>query len=219
MEKVSESDRKAFDMLDAHLTADTRPSRFIAGSAFAPSLESPAFSALSRLKGTLQPPAHHPEGDAWSHTLLVVDEAAAVKEWSTSPRAFMWAALLHDIGKPGTTQIRRGKITSYGHDVLGARMAREFLSRFSMEKEPAEKIRALVRWHMQPLFVIKGLPFADIGQMKKETPVLDVALLSLCDRLGRLGADRAAEEDTIRRFLFCCGETPQRLPDNIFRSG
>jgi hypothetical protein len=130
----------------------------------------------------------------------------------------MWAALLHDIGKPGTTRIRRGKITSYGHDVLGARLTWEFLSRFSMEKEPAEKIRSLVRWHMQPLFVIKGLPFADIGQMKNETSVRDVALLSFCDRLGRLGAGRAAEEETIRRFLSRCGEASGLFPGPPYTS-
>lgn len=64
---------------------------------------------LHRLKGTEQSLLHHPEGDVWNHTLLVVDEAANVKNKSTDAAVFMWAALLHDIGKPDTTT-KPGKV-------------------------------------------------------------------------------------------------------------
>lgn len=211
MEKSLKSDRWVFNVLDSRLLEDERPSLFIDGPAFLPVLARPAFSALSRLRGTRQPPEHHPEGDVWSHTMLVVDEAAARRHLSGSPRAFMWAALLHDIGKPGTTRIRKGRITSYDHDVLGARVSSEFLSRLTGDGKLLAETCALVRWHMQPLFIVKGLPFADIGGMKKAVPVLDVALLGLCDRLGRLGAKEAEEEKTIRLFLSRCGEDPDRL--------
>jgi putative nucleotidyltransferase with HDIG domain len=48
--------------------------------------------------------------------LLVVDEAAKRKAYSTDQRVFMWAALLHDIGKPASTRLRKGRITAYNHD-------------------------------------------------------------------------------------------------------
>jgi putative nucleotidyltransferase with HDIG domain len=38
----------------------------------------------------------------------------------------MWAALLHDIGKPDTTKQYKGRITSYDHDKAGALIARKF---------------------------------------------------------------------------------------------
>lgn len=38
-----------------------------------------------------------------NHTLLVVDLAALCKDKTSWPLAFMWSALLHDIGKPLVT--------------------------------------------------------------------------------------------------------------------
>jgi hypothetical protein len=50
--------------------------------------------------------------------------------------------------------------------------------------------------------------FTDMEGMKRETDVEEVALLGLCDRLGRLGVNRAEEEDAIARFLKKC-----RIPE------
>ena len=159
---------------------------------------------LDALKKAEQSPTHHPEGNVWNHTLLVVDCAAIKKEKSTNPQVFMWAALLHDIGKPGSTRIRNGKITSYDHDKLGAKMAKEFLNFFEVDNAFLEQVVALVRWHMQILFVVKELPFADIPAMKKQASVSDVALLGYCDRFGRLGVNKKEEEENIRIFLQKC---------------
>ena len=74
----------------------------------------------------------------------------------------MWGALLHDLGKAPTTKIRKGKITSYDHDKVGAELCREFLEVFTDDEEFIKQVTALVRWHMQTLFVIKNLPFADV---------------------------------------------------------
>ena len=71
------------------------------------------FLVLTRQMTTPQSPVHHPEGNVWNHTLLVVDRAAAHKAFSADPRVFMWAALLHDIGKPEKTTQRRGPKTAY----------------------------------------------------------------------------------------------------------
>lgn len=162
------------------------------------------FEPLKRMKSTKQSPVHHPEGSVWNHTLLVVDQAAARREQSKEPEAFLWAALLHDIGKPDTTRVRRGKITSYDHDKVGAELARRFLSAFTADGAWIKRVCTLIRYHMQVLFVVKGLPFADIGGMKAHADVEEIALLGLCDRLGRLHADRTAEEEHIRLFLKKC---------------
>ena len=155
---------------------------------------------LPRLKHIKQSPQQHPEGSVWNHTLLVLDEAAARKAQANDSRAFMWAALLHDIGKAVTTKVRKGKITAYDHDKVGAEMAREFLKEF--EDEPfVSKVAALIRWHMQILYTTKDMRFANIDAMRQETDVRDVALLGLCDSLGRLGVDRYDVEKTIRDFI------------------
>jgi hypothetical protein len=49
---------------------------------------------------------------------------------------------------------------------------------------------------MQALFVVKDLPFADIGKMISEISIDEIALLCLCDRLGRgdMTEERVKEE-------------------------
>ena len=96
---------------------------------------------LYQLKRTDQSPLHHPEGNVWNHTLLVLDEAAKVRRISRDPKVFMWAALLHDIGKPETTRIRKGKITAYDHDKAGAELSKEFLRQFSDDAEFYQRSR------------------------------------------------------------------------------
>ncbi len=161
---------------------------------------------LHCLKDTNQSPKHHPEGNVWNHTLLVVDEAANVKSKSKNPRVFVWAALLHDIGKPATTKNHKGKITAYDHDKVGAKLTEEFLSQLTDEKDFIAAVTQLVRWHMQILFVVKDLPFGDIHTMKQSSDINEVALLGLCDRLGRTNVNKSAEENNIRLFLQKCSK-------------
>jgi putative nucleotidyltransferase with HDIG domain len=159
---------------------------------------------LLKLRQTKQSPKYHPEGSAWNHTMLVIDEAAKLKVRSKNPNAFMWAALLHDIGKPVTTRIRKGKITSYDHEKIGEKLAGEFLRTFTDDDRFIKEVNSLVRWHMQMLFVVKNLPFADIEEMKHEVDIQEIGLLGLCDRLGRLRADKEKEEQDMRLFLKKC---------------
>ena len=133
--------------------------------------------------------------------MLVVDAAATVRLQSKNPKVFMWAALLHDTGKPDTTRKRKGKITSYDHDKIGAEKTKIFLGNFSEDVNFIDEVTALVRWHMQILFVINNLPFADIEGMKREVAISEIALLGLCDRLGRTGVDRKKEEGRNKEFI------------------
>ena len=192
-----------FHQIEQHLLEDARPSQALE-QLFAQPLPA-EFDPLQRLKTTKQSPVHHPEGNVWNHTMLVVDEAAKRRGESKCPEALMWAALLHDIGKPDTTQVRKGKITSYDHEKVGVELARQFLSGFEADKALTDRVCMLIRYHMQILFVVKDMPFADINGMKENTDVTEVALLGLCDRLGRLHADLAAEKENVRRFLEKCG--------------
>lgn len=189
-----------FSEMDRHLREDEKPSLFFKSLEEKELTEFP-FSMLERLKETEQSKVYHPEGSVWNHTMLVVDEAAKVKKKSGDARAFLWAALLHDIGKPDTTKLRGGRITAYDHDKVGAPLAKRFLKEFSEDERWIEAVCALVRWHMQILYVAKSPSFAEIEKMKRQTDIRDVALLGLCDRLGRLGADREKEEDAVAAFL------------------
>ena len=193
-----------FKAVDQCLMEQERPSIPLDAHLKAGDFQTHPFDMLQRLASTEQSPIHHPEGNVWNHTLLVVDQAASRKEESTDPCVFMWAALLHDIGKPTATKIRKGRLTAYDHDKIGASLAREFLSALSRDADFIDRVCWLVRYHMQPLFVIKGLPYQDIRGMKKSVDIRDVALLGLCDRLGRTGSQREREEENMALFLAAC---------------
>lgn len=178
--------KQVYEEFDKHLMEDDVPSKY-----FDAMLKQGLFykvypfTMLGELTKTPQQVQHHPEGDVWKHTMLVVDMAAKHRIESNSPRIFMWSALLHDLGKPNTTKTQKGKITSYDHDKLGAKLAVEFLTPLTEDKELIKGVSKMVRWHMQTLFVVKDMGFADIKTMLQQVKLEEIALLSLCDRLGR----------------------------------
>lgn len=203
-----------FMEMDHHLLKDDKPSVYFNELSKTGIFESKyPYTLLGDLKKIPQSPIHHPEGSVWNHTMLVLDNAGARKDLSKSPRVFMWAALLHDLGKAPTTKVRKGKITSYDHDKLGEMLAVKFLREFTDNLEFINQVSKMVRWHMQILFVIKDLPFADIGKMIDEADVEEVALLGLCDRLGRgemTIAKTLDEEKGIVTFLEKCNRFSQK---------
>ena len=195
-----------FNEIDEHLLIDEKPSKF-----FRKLMENNifrneyTFSMISRLEETQQSPVHHPEGNVWNHTLLVLDNAAQVRSMSRDPRVFMWSALLHDVGKAVTTRLRNGRITSYDHDKEGEKLAASFLEYFNEDGSFIEKVSKMVRWHMQILFVTRNLPFRNIEQMKKEVDIEEIALLGLCDRLGRDREQDVQEEiKVMQNFIEVC---------------
>ena len=190
--------------LNKHLLEDEKPSIYLNELYSNPLFRKPPFDMLYVLRSTEQSPHHHPEGNVWNHTLLVVDEASKVKGETKIPDVFMWAALLHDIGKPSTTKLRKGKITSYDHDKIGAELSKSFLSTFTDDEKFINDVYQLIRYHMQILFIVKDLPFADIQGIRANTDIRELSLLGLCDRTGRVGYDRAEEENNIELFLKKC---------------
>ena len=63
-------------------------------------------------------PYHYKE--VYPHTLKVLDR-------TPDDLVLRWAGLLHDIAKPRTYSITDGEVHFFGHDKLGANMAREIL--------------------------------------------------------------------------------------------
>ncbi|MDD2495035.1 MAG: HDIG domain-containing protein [Tissierellia bacterium] len=199
-----ETKENLLNEINNHLLLDDKPSNYFYSIIDTPIFKEYPFSMLYKTRETEQSPVHHPEGNVWNHIMLVVDQAARLKNKSKNEKVFMWAALLHDIGKPDTTRNKKGKITSYDHEKVGAALAREFLSEFTTDKNFIELVVGLIRWHMQILHVVRNLPFADIESMKEETDIKEIALLGYCDRLGRLKVDVVKEKENINLFLKKC---------------
>lgn len=189
-----------FNEITEHLMNDEKPSEYLKKIP----MDNVPFDVFAKLIETEQSKIHHPEGNVWNHTLLVVDEAAKIREKSKDKKVFMWAALLHDIGKPDTTKSNKGRITAYDHDKVGAQKAKEFLSFFTDDAIFIQKVVSLIRWHMQILFVVKDLHFQDIDEMKQGGDIEEIALLGFCDRIGRLDPDIEKERNNIELFLRKC---------------
>lgn len=58
------------------------------------------FPEIAALQGVLQNVEHHPEGDAFVHTLMVLDTATKISQ----QKEVRFAALIHDLGKAKTPQ-------------------------------------------------------------------------------------------------------------------
>lgn len=82
--------------------------------------------------------------DVWEHLLRSL-QLSADKNWSLEVRI---ASLLHDIGKPDTRRPGESKWTFYGHEVVGAKIAKKILSELNFPHRTIEKVVKLVRWHM-----------------------------------------------------------------------
>lgn len=189
---------KLFYDIDQHILEDEKPSDYLNELLKNNMLCEYPFTMLSDLKNVEQNIKYHPEGNVWNHTMLVVDEAADRKFKSENKRVFMWASLLHDIGKTPTTKLRKGKLTSYNHEMVGKKMAVEFLNMFNQKPDFVDDVAALIRWHMEPLFTAKDLPFSNIKGMLWEVSLDEIALLSLCDRFGRGDMSKEKMEDEER---------------------
>lgn len=174
-----------FNEINKNLLESVKPSSCIKHLLNEGKLDQKPFNMIKKLEKIDQNPKYHPEGSVLNHTLLVVDNAAEYKKYSKDKRVFMWAALLHDIGKLTTTRVRKNRITSYNHDIEGEKLATEFLDMLTDDEEFKYKVSKLVRYHMQPLFFDKNLKFFSPKLMFAEVDHNEIYNLSLCDRLGR----------------------------------
>ena len=89
------------------------------------------------------------KGTVWDHTLRVLD---LVKERN---KHTMWAALLHDVGKPATYVDKNDNISFHSHDHVGYKMSKNILKRMKMSKEDVDLISKVVKDHMKFLEIRK----------------------------------------------------------------
>ncbi|CAI3725505.1 Conserved hypothetical protein [Clostridium neonatale] len=192
--------KEKFLEIEKHLLNDEKPSIYLNEQVENGDFDEYPLSMIKDLLTVEQNPIYHPEGNVFIHAMMVVDEGATVRERSKDKKAFMWALLLHDLGKKPTTKLRKGKLTSYNHDTVGAKMAREFLEYFNQDEVFINKVISLVRWHMQILFVTKNSRFQNIKQMLEDVDVDvdEMILVSRCDRLGRGNLNKLKREETLK---------------------
>ncbi|MCS7315254.1 MAG: CCA tRNA nucleotidyltransferase [Bryobacterales bacterium] len=101
---------------------------------------------VARMKGVPQPPEFHPEGDVWTHTLLMLDLLDRREKKPTATLAL--GVLLHDVGKPATYRVA-DRIRFDEHDVVGAQIAADILRRLRFSNDEIRQVGALVRYHLR----------------------------------------------------------------------
>ena len=102
------------------------------------------------LIGVPQNPRYHPEGDVWTHTMLVLDAAASFRDRTTDPLAFMLSALTHDMGKAVTTELVKGELHAYHHETEGLPLAERFIQRLTARRDILRYVLNLTENHMRP---------------------------------------------------------------------
>jgi poly(A) polymerase len=159
--------------------------------------------------------SHYHHLDVYDHTVEVLSQLIEL-ESDVSPRlrsvlhepladeltrgqALRLGALLHDIGKPVTREVRDdGRVTFMRHDRVGAEMVRGVCRRLRTSERLSAFVQGLTRHHLALGFLVHERPLdrrTVYRYLTRTTPVeVDVTLLSCADRLATKG--RKAEQAT-----------------------
>lgn len=135
-----------------------------------------------------QDPEWHPEGDVWTHTLMVIDEARRRNADLDRPRlaTVMLSAVCHDLGKPATTALIDGRWRSPGHEAAGVEPATRILDRLNINTLDGFDVRtqvlAITAEHLRPSAFFKAKDTVRDGAFRRLALRVDMELLV---RFGR----------------------------------
>lgn len=107
---------------------------------------------VSKLVGVVQDPKYHPEGDAFVHTMCVLDSISSKCKCGCEVSIeLMLSGLLHDIGKPYCTVINHetGRVSSKGHAEIGSRLTEQVMKRLKFSNDITDYVVDLVKDHMK----------------------------------------------------------------------
>ena len=157
------------------------------------------YPELERCVGVPQDPKYHPEGDVFEHTMLVIDAAAALRDRAKEPEWFMYAALCHDLGKVIATETREdGRVTAYGHEVLGLDLVERQLRRLTNNVRQIGYVKNMTELHMRPNLLALQHSRKCKTRMLFDLSVCpeDLILLARADGTGKLDEPYREENET-----------------------
>lgn len=186
--------------------AAPQPSLFFEALAHASLLES-VFPEIFALKGKTQPPQYHPEGDAYCHTMQIVDVVAR----KTQTIEARFAALVHDIGKGKTPEEMLPH--HYGHEQRGLLVLDAWNERMTLPKSWLMAAHFVIKEHMRAPLLKKTGKIADLllAVEKSGLSFADFRRI-ICADHGTLPYHLVHGEDLLRKMLQVRGtEAPPEL--------
>ena len=182
---------------------------------------------IDALKGTWQSPDYHPEGDVFTHTMLLLSHLKAPTE------TLAFGCLLHDVAKPFCFRRDGERVTFYGHTEKGAAMAEEILKRLKRGRSTWERVSYLVRNHLRHVQA-PAMRLSTLKRFLREDGIDELLELARIDALSSNGdlsyyqfcKDRLAklEDEEIRPApllrgddLIALGFTPGPIFSEILR--
>jgi len=142
---------------------------------------------VDALAGVQQPAQFHPEGDVWTHTLMLLGQL------SCAPLSVALGALFHDIGKPPTFTLT-DRIRFNEHERVGAEMTSKIMRRLKYSNEEVERVVALVKGHMA---------FKDVDHMRPSTLKKFLRQQHFDEHLALHKIDCLASHGSLEAYDFC----------------
>ena len=154
------------------------------------------FPEVKALIGCPQNPKYHPEGDVWNHTMMVIDNAATMRESVSNAEFFMIAALCHDFGKPVATCITEKGVQSIKHDIMGVPIAKEFMARINNNVDLNKYVLNMVENHMalHQSFNNKSKIKSTNAKFDISICPSDMVMLTIADSMGKTNTENEEAE-------------------------
>lgn len=164
------------------------------------------FPELEALIDVPQDAEWHPEGDVWIHTLMVLDEAAKLREGrdEKADLCLMFGALCHDFGKPLTTEFKDGRWRSPAHDAQGVLPTESFLRRMTNDAALIELVKVYVKEHLKPAMLYNARDKVSDGAIRRlatKVAISDLLRVAQADHFGRTTPDAIAREFPAGQWL------------------
>ena len=153
------SKERVFEELKKALATD-KPSIFFEVLRKADVLDA-HFKEINDLIGVLQPEKYHPEGDAYNHTMLVLDYVSQ----NTKDLSIRFSALVHDLGKGLTPKEEYPH--HYGHEDKGVTLAQTLGNRIGAKNEWIKAGKVACREHMRGGIFYKMKPSTKVDFIER----------------------------------------------------
>lgn len=154
------------------------------------------FPEVCDLVGVPQDPEHHPEGDCAVHVGHVVAQARQIAHRigldGDDLDTLMLAALLHDAGKPSTTEQREKngvmRWTAHKHESASVPLAEAFMRRIAVPRDVRARVLPLVGNHMAAYRFLDSFKIGQIRNLALElfpASIQELAWVVEADNSGR----------------------------------